>query len=198
MSILIAGTAHIYWWPWLKAKYGYTDAQSRPYTGNLQPFFADPNIVQQGFPGSEPYQAAQKGMKVKFFPFADEGYPPYHGAIVAMQKTLTERPDVVKRFLQATMEGWKSFLADPTPAAVIIKKENPNMTDGEIVFAVKKLNEDKAVTGFDAARLGIGAMTDEHWKKTRDFMVEYGLLKPETDWRRAYTLQFIKDLKVMP
>ena len=46
--------------------------------------------------------------------------------------------------------------------------------------------------------MGIGAMTDERWAKTRDFMVEYGLLKPETDVRRAYTTRFIKDLKVMP
>jgi hypothetical protein len=50
------------WWPWLKAKYRYTEEQIRPYTFNLQPFFADPNVVQQAYPTSEPYQAQQKGM----------------------------------------------------------------------------------------------------------------------------------------
>ena len=58
-TILVAGTGTTYWWPWLKAKYGYTDAQMRPYTFNLQPFFADPNIAQQAFASSEPYQAQQ-------------------------------------------------------------------------------------------------------------------------------------------
>jgi NitT/TauT family transport system substrate-binding protein len=197
-TILIAGTAHLYWWPWLKKKYGYTDAQTRPYTGNLQPFFNDPNIVQQAFPSAEPYQAAQKGMKVKFFPFADEGYPPYHGAIVTLQKTIAERPDMVARFVRATVEGWKSFLADPAPASVLIKRANPAMTDGEIAFAVQRFKDTKVVTGGDAATQGIGTMSDARWKKTRDFMVESGLLKPETDWQRAYTTRFVNDLKVMP
>ena len=197
-TILIASTAHLYWWPWLKKKYGYTDAQTRPYTGNLQPFFADNNVVQQAFPTSEPYQVAQKGMKYKFFPFAAEGYPPYHGALVTLQKTIDAKPDMVARFVRATAEGWKSFLADPAPAAVLIKRENPNMTDGEIAFAVQKLKDSQAVTGGDAAQLGIGAMTEARWKKNFDFMVESGLISPTTEWRKAYTTRFIDDLKVMP
>ena len=60
-TILVAGTGTTYWWPWVKKKYGYTDAQMRPYTFNMQPFFNDPGIVQQAFPSSEPYQAEQKG-----------------------------------------------------------------------------------------------------------------------------------------
>lgn len=197
-TILVAGTAHLYWWPWLKKKYGYTDAQSRPYTSNLQPFLTDPNIVQQALAAAEPYQVAQKGVKVKFFPFAAEGYPPYHGALVTTQKTIDERPQVVARFVQASLEGWKSFLADPSPAAALIKKDNPAMSDGELAFALQKFKDSQVVTGGDAARLGIGAMTDARWKRTRDFMVEYGLLKPETNWQRAYTLRFAKDAGVMP
>ena len=45
------------WWPWLRRKYGYTDAQTQPYTFNLQPFFNDKNVVQQSYPSSEPFQA---------------------------------------------------------------------------------------------------------------------------------------------
>ncbi|MFO1268741.1 MAG: ABC transporter substrate-binding protein [Rubrivivax sp.] len=196
-TILIASTAHLYWWPWLKAKYGYTDAQSRPYTSNLQPFFADKNIVQQAVASAEPYQAAEKGVKAKFFPFARDGYPPYHGAITTVGKNVAERADMVQRLVRATLEGWKSFLADPAPAAEAIKKANPNMTDGEIAFGLRYFRESKVLTGGDAAQLGIGAMTDERWQKTRDFMVEYGLLKPTTDWTKAYTLRFVRDLRIM-
>src|SRR5574337_431222 len=197
-TILVAGTGTTYWWPWVKKKYGYTDAQMRPYTFNLQPFFADPNIVQQGFPSSEPYQAAQKGLKVKFFLLSDEGYPPYTQAITTTQKMVTERPDVVARFVRASIEGWKSYLANPAPANALIKKDNPNMSDGQLAFGLEKLKELQIVTGGDAAKQGIGAMTDERWKKTADFMMDYGLLKRDTDYRKAYTLQFVKDVKVMP
>ena len=197
-TILVAGTGTTYWWPWLKAKYGYSDAQMRPYTFNLQPFFADNNIAQQAFASSEPYQAAQKGVKANFLLLADDGYPPYTGAITTTQKTIAERPDVVARFVKATLEGWKSFMDDPAPAIEIIKKENQNMTDGQIAYAMQRMRDMKVVTGGDAAKLGIGAMTDERWKKTADFMIAAGLLKPTTDWKKAYTLQFVKDVHVMP
>jgi len=197
-TILMAGTANLYWWPWLKRKYGYRDDQTRPYTGNLQPFLADPNIAQQAIATAEPYQVAQKGVKFRFFPFAEDGYPPYHGAIVTLQKTIDAKPDMVARFVRATAEGWKSFLADPAPAAVLLKRDNPNMTDGELAFAVAKLRESKALTGGDAARLGIGIMTEARWKRTFDFMVEYGLIPPNVDWHKAYTTRFVDDLKVMP
>ena len=197
-TILVAGTGTTYWWPWLKTKYGYSDAQMRPYTFNLQPFFADPNIAQQAFASSEPYQAQQKGVKANFLLLADEGYPPYTGSITTTQKMVAERPDVVARFVKATLEGWKSFMENPAPSIETIKKENPNMTDGQIAYAMQRMKEMKVVTGGDAARLGIGAMTDERWKKTADFMVAAGLLKPTTDWKKAYTLQFVKDVHVMP
>ena len=197
-TILVAGTGTTYWWPWVKKKYGYTDAQMRPYTFNLQPFFADPNIVQQAFPSSEPYQAEQKGMKAKFFLLSSEGYPPYTQAITTTQKMVAEKPDVVARFVRASIEGWKSYLANPAPGNALIKKDNPNMTDGQLAYGMAKLKELQVVSGGDAATQGIGTMSDARWKKTADFMVEWGLLKPETDYRKGYTLQFVKDVKVMP
>jgi NitT/TauT family transport system substrate-binding protein len=197
-TILVAGTGTTYWWPWVKKKYGFTDDQMRPYTFNLQPFFNDPKLAQQAFPGSEPYQAEQKGVKTRFFLLSEAGYPPYTGAITTTQKMVAEKPDVVARFVRATMEGWKSYMENPEPANALIKRDNPNMTDGQIAYGIRKMKELKVLSGGDAARLGIGAMTDERWKKTADFMKEWGLLKPETDVRKAYTLQFVKDLRVMP
>jgi len=197
-TVLVAGTGTTYWWPWVKKKYGLTDAHMRPYTFNLQPFFADPKIVMQAFPGSEPYQAQQKGVKTNFFLLSAQGYPPYTQAITTTRKMVEDKPDVVQRFVRASLEGWKSFLANPAPAFELIKKDNPNMTDGQLAYGVAKLKELGVVTGGDAAKQGIGAMTDERWERTAKFMVEWGLLKPETDWRRAYTTRFVKDVHVMP
>src|ERR1700719_5171829 len=84
--ILIAGSSRITFCPWLRAKYGFTDDQIRPYTFNLQPFFADKNIAQQAYPSSEPYQAQEQNEKVKFFLLADGGYPPYGSTSVTTQE----------------------------------------------------------------------------------------------------------------
>ena len=197
-TILAGSTAHSTWLPWMKAKYGYTDGQVRPYTFNLQPFFADPAIAQQAYPSSEPFQAMKKDVKVNFFLFADDGYPPYGTTIVTMQKMVAEKPDLVARFVKASIEGWKSYLADPAAGNELIKKDNPKMEDEQIAFGIKRMKELKVFDGGDAAKLGAGIMTDARWEQTYKFMVAAGLLKADTDWKKAYTTQFVKDLKIMP
>src|SRR5216684_2158892 len=89
-TILVATPGRASWWPWLKAKYKYTDEQTRPYTFNLQPFIADKNIVQQSYPSSEPYAAQQAGVPAKFFLFAADGYPPY-GATMVTTKPFVDK-----------------------------------------------------------------------------------------------------------
>ncbi len=197
-SILAATTAHTTWLPWLKSKYGIADSQIKPYTFNLQPFFADDKVAQQAYPSSEPFQAMKNGKKVNFFLFADEGYPPYGTTIVTTQKMISEKPDVVARFVKASIEGWKSYLADPAPGNALIKKDNPKMEDEQIAFGVKRMKELHVFDGGDAATLGAGVITDARWEQTYKFMVAAGLLKPETEWKKAYTTKFVKDLKVMP
>jgi NitT/TauT family transport system substrate-binding protein len=197
-TVLVSTSGRTTWWPWLKAKYQLDDANSRVYTFNLQPFFADPKAAQQAYASSEVFAADKAGVKAKFFLFAADGYPPYGTTIVTMQKTAREKPELVARFVKATMEGWKSYLANPAPANLLIKQDNPNMKDDQLAWGLAKLKEYRMVDGGDAATQGIGVMTDARWQKTRDFMVGAGLLKAETDWKKAYTTQFVKDLKVMP
>jgi|ERR1700722_3045607 NitT/TauT family transport system substrate-binding protein len=195
-TILVATAGRSTWWPWLKAKYKYTEEQTRPYTFNLQPFFVDPNVVQQAYPTSEPFQAEQKGMPVKYFLFAADGYPPYGTTMVATRPLVDKKPDVIARFIKASLEGWKSYLADPAPANALIRADNPHMSEAQLAFAVRQLKALKVLDGGDAATMGIGIMTPERWKATYNFAVAAGLLKPGVDWKAAFTDRFVKDLKI--
>ena len=197
-TILVASSGRTTWWPWLKAKYNYTEEQTRPYTFNLQPFFADRGLAQQAYPSSEPFQAQTRGVKANFFLFADDGYPPYGTTIVSTHKLVADKPDLVARFVRASIEGWKSYLADPAPANELIRKDNPNMTQEQLDFAVRRIKELKVFDGGDAATMGAGVITEARWRNTYDYMVRSGLLKADTDWRRAFTTQFVRDLKIMP
>jgi NitT/TauT family transport system substrate-binding protein len=197
-TILVANNNRTSWWPWLKAKYDLSESQARPYTFNLQPFFADTNVVQQAYPSSEPFQAQQRGVPTKFFLFADDGYPPYGTTIVTTQALLKAKPDVVKRFVEASMKGWVSYLKDPAPANALIKKDNPNMTDAQIAFGISQLKALKVLDSGDAAKNGVGTMTEARWKATRDYMVKEGLLKADTPWQQAFTLDIVRQIKVMP
>jgi NitT/TauT family transport system substrate-binding protein len=196
-TILVATPGRSSWWPWLRRKYGYSDTQTQAYTFNLQPFFNDKNVVQQSYPSSEPFQAMQKGVPVKFFLFADNGYPPYGTTMVATTKFVAERPDVARRFVKASIEGWKSYLkGDPAPGNGLIKADNPKMSDEQIAFGIKRLNELEVADGGDAKTMGMGIITEARWKATYELMVQEGLLPKETDWTKGFTTQFVKDLKI--
>jgi NitT/TauT family transport system substrate-binding protein len=196
-DILIASSSHSTFWPWLKAKYGFAETQARAYTFNLQPFFADPNVAQQAYPSSEPFQAMQKGVKTNYFLFADDGYPPYGTTMVTTTKLL-EKPDVLKRFVRASMEGWKSYLTgDPSPGNALIKADNPKMSDEQIAYGIKRMKELHVVDGGDAKTMGIGMMTEARWKATYDFMVAGGLLDKSVDYKKAYTTKLIDGMKIM-
>jgi NitT/TauT family transport system substrate-binding protein len=194
--ILIAGSSRTTFWPWLRAKYGFTDDQIRPYTFNLQPFFADKSVAQQAYPSSEPYQAEQQHEKVNFFLLADGGYPPYGSTIVTTEKMIAEKPGVVERFVKASLEGWYDYMKNPAPANELIKADNPKMTDGQLAFALEQMKKMKVIDRGDAATLGVGIITADRYRKTYEFLVSGGLLDPKVDWQKTFDDRFVKNLKI--
>jgi NitT/TauT family transport system substrate-binding protein len=200
-TVLISSASHTSFWPWLRSAYGLSDAQTRPYTFNIQPFLADRNIVQQGYFSSEPFAIEQAaGFKPQVFLLADHGWPPYSTTIVCMERTVRERPQQVAAFVRASMEGWKSYLqGNPAPANALIQRDNPNMTDVQIAHSIALMKSSGMVFGGDAATQGIGVITDARMQATYDLLVKLGLLDGQkVDVKRTYTTQFVRDLRVMP
>ena len=198
-TLLIGAQAQRGYWPWLKAKFGFTDEQTRPYTFNIQPFVADKNSAQQGYLTSEPYAIQKAGVKSTVLMFSDHGFPAYATTVSCMEKTVKERSKQVAAFVKASAEGWKSYLENPAPANALIKKDNPNMTDDQLAYSVAKLKEMGMITGGDAAKLGIGVITDARSKASYDFLVTAKLLDPsKVELAKTYTTEFIKDAKVLP
>jgi NitT/TauT family transport system substrate-binding protein len=197
-TLLIGQASETTFWPWLKARFGFTDAQKRPYAFSVQQFLVDKKVAQQGYATSEPYAIEKAGIKPVVFLLADQGYPPYAQTIVTTRKVLAERPEALRKFLLASAEGYKSYLANPAPGNALVKKANPQMEDGMLAFSVAKMKSFGLVTGGDAATQGILTMTDARWKKTYDFMASAGLAKPDVDYAKAYTLDLVKAVRVLP
>lgn len=195
--LLVAAAADVTFWPWLKMKFGYSDDMKRPYAFNIAPFLVDSNIAQQGYLTAEPYSLEGRGVQARVFLLPDFGYPPYGQVIATTFEMTVKHPDVVASFVRASVEGWRSYLANPGPGNALIKRDNPQMTDMQLAYSVQKIRLHKLVTGGDAASLGIGTMTDARWKQTFDFMVGSGMVAASLDYRKAYTLRFIKDIHVV-
>jgi NitT/TauT family transport system substrate-binding protein len=191
--ILIGAQGRTSYWPFLRRRFGFSDEQIRPYTFNIQPFLADRNAIQQGFLSSEPYAAQQAGARPKVFLIADAGYGNYQTTIDITTRLMNEKRDAIQRFVSATMEGWTQYMRgqDVAAANALIKRDNPEMDDAKIAYAVRVMNEQGIVLSGDAERLGIGAMTHERWQAFYESTRDVGLNPPNMDFRRAYTLDFV-------
>ena len=178
---------------WLKADYGFVDAQVRPYTFNPQPFLADRNSAMQGYVTSEPYAIEkQTRMKPKVFLIADYGFSSYSTLIETRRDLAQGKPDLVQRFVDASTIGWYNYIyGNNTPANDMIKRQNPEMTDDLLAYSVAKMKEYGIVDSGDALELGIGAMTDARMANFFDKMVRAGVTKASLDYRKSYTLRFV-------
>jgi len=191
--ILVADATVSSFWQWLKAKYGFTDSQIRKYTFNLAPFLTDKNAIQEGYLSSEPYTIEQEGhIKPQVFLLSDYGYPGYAAFILATDEMISDHPDVVQKFVDASIRGWVDYLyGDPMPANELIKSANPEMTDELLAHAITTLKAHGIVDSGDTEKLGVGAMTDARWQRFLDEMSTTGVFPKGLDVHSAYTLEFI-------
>jgi NitT/TauT family transport system substrate-binding protein len=179
---------------WIKANYpGFKDEQYKPYQFNPGPFLADPKSAQQGYVTSEPYAVKQQaGWDPKIFLFADAGYTDYSTTIETTQTMVDNKPDLVQRFVDASIIGWYNYLyGDNKVANDQIKKDNPDMTDEQIAFSIKALKDNGIVMSGDALTKGIGCITDARFKDFFDKVASVKIEDPSLDYKKSYTTKFV-------
>ncbi|ADH90126.1 NMT1/THI5 like domain protein [Ancylobacter novellus DSM 506] len=181
------------YYQWLVADYGFSENQVKPYTFNAAPFLVDKNSAMQGYITSEPYAVEQQGgFKPKLFLLADYGFDTYATTIETRTQLVEQNPDLVQRFVDASIIGWYNYLyGDNAKANALIKQDNPEMTDAMIAFSIEKMKAYGIVDSGDTKTMGIGAMTDARVKSFYDKMVQAKVVKPDIDYRKAYTLKFV-------
>ncbi len=178
---------------WMESAYGFKEEMVKPYTYSVGPFLADPKSAQQGYVTSEPYAVEKTAhFKPNIFLLADLGFNTYATTIETRQELVDKQPDLVQRFVNASIIGWYHYLyGDNTKANEAIKKDNPDMTDDQIAYSIAKMKQYGLVDSGDTEKLGIGAMTDERMKSFYDKMVKAGVVPANIDYKKAYTLQFV-------
>ena len=178
---------------WLRLAYGFKDESIRPYNFNSAPFIHNKNAIQQGYVTAEPYEIERQGhFKPNVFLLSDYGYDTYSTLIVTRTEIVEKNPDLVQRFVDASAIGWYHYLyGDNSKANELIKTDNPDISDDQIAFSIDEMKKHGVVDSGDSLTLGIGAMTDARWKDFFDKMVQIGMVGANTDYKKAYTLQFV-------
>jgi NitT/TauT family transport system substrate-binding protein len=197
LTLFISQEGIATYFQWLKADYGFKDSQVKPYTSNAQPFLVNKKSAMQGYVTSEPF-AIEKSAKFtpKVFLLADQGLGGYSTLIETRRDLVDKKPNLVQRFVDASIFGWYNYIYhDNSAANALIKKQNPEMTNDLLAYSVAAMKKYGIVDSGDATTLGVGAMTDAHIKDFFDEMARAGVVKAGLDYRKGYTLQFV-DKKV--
>lgn len=191
--IMISAGARSGLWLFLKARFGFTDDQIRPYNFSMTPFLVDKSLIMEGFLSSEPFQIeTQGGFKPVVNLLADNGFDNYSDVILVRKRLVDSKPDVVKAFVEASAEGWYHYLyGDAAPGNALIRAANKDMTQAIIDNAITVMKAHGVVDSGDSLMLGIGAMTPARWKAFLDVMTSAGVYKPGVDSTRAFTTRFV-------
>ncbi|HEY1943236.1 MAG TPA: ABC transporter substrate-binding protein [Roseiarcus sp.] len=178
---------------WMRAVWGFSNEKVKPYNFNSAPFIADKHSIQEAYVTSEPLGVEREGgFKPNVFLLHDYGLAGYATTILTRRDIAQKRPDLVQRFVDASAIGWYHYLyGDNRQANALIKKDNPEMTDDQIAYSIAKMKEYGIVDSGDALKLGIGAMTDARMKAFFDELVKAKMVKPDLDYKKIYTLQFV-------
>jgi len=193
LTLFVSPEGMASYYQWLKADYGFKDTQTKPYTFNPQPFLADNKSAMQGYVTSEPFVIEQAAkFKPKVFLLADQGFSAYSTLLETRRDLVAKKPDLVQRFVDASIVGWYNYIYhNNAPANALIKRQNPEMSDDLLAYSVATMKQYGIVDSGDAGTLGVGAMTDARMKDFFDEMVRAGVAKRGLDYRKGYTLQFV-------
>ena len=177
---------------WLKyviRRYNLHNVREIPATLSIANFIAEPGYVQQIFVTSEPFFAQQAGVKVRSILISSSGYDPYRVQFTT-RAFAAQHPDVVRKFVQASIQGWRHYLADPGPTDAALLKLNPALNPAQEAFTAAALKNGGFITGDDPSGAQIGQMTAARWNTIYEQLKSLGILQGPVDPSTAYTLQF--------
>lgn len=191
---LIAKDAQFSWWQWLKVTHGFRDEALKPYNYHLGPFLANPKAIQQGYSVAEPIYVEKQGrFKPVVHLLADHGFSTYSTVIEARTETVARRPDLVQRFVDASIIGWVHYLyGDRQATHALMRRDNPEMTEDELEASVTLMKRQGIVDSGESLAQGIGTMNPARIRDFYEQMVNTGLYKPgDVDLSRVATVQFV-------
>jgi NitT/TauT family transport system substrate-binding protein len=193
LTLLVSKEGIVTYFQWMKSKYGFSESKVKPYTFNAQPFIVNREIAMEGYVTSEPYAVEKAaGFKPNVVLLADYGFNAYSTLIETRRDLVDKKPDLVQRFVDASVVGWYHYLyGDNSAGNAMIRKLNPEMTDELLAYSVAKMKEYGIVDSGDTIKNGIGAMTDERMADFFEKMVSAGVVKSTIDYRQGYTLRFV-------
>lgn len=192
-TVLMSKDGQFSSWRWMVKEHGFQEEQLRPYGYNLAQFLNDKSVVQQAYVTAEPIYAEAAGAKVDTYLFADYGFSTYGGILEARTDMMEKNPDLVQRFVDASIEGWYNFLyGDRTAAYKLILEANPDMTVEKLDKEMKQFEKFAIIDAGEAKEKGIGAVDLQRVKEFHALAERSGIIDAGTvDVTKVATDKFV-------
>ncbi len=130
-----------------------------------------------------------KGHQLNLIWPCDYGIHMYSDTLFTTEQLIAENPDLVTRFLRATLKGWQDAVGDAGMAVEMTmryaKEANPDLQ-----LAMMEAQLPLVHTGEEH----IGWMKREMWQGMYKTLLEQGLAPANLDWDKLYTLQFLEQI----
>jgi NitT/TauT family transport system substrate-binding protein len=179
------------WFEYIAKRFQLNNVHEIPAMMNVANFVANPDYIQQAFATSEPFFAHQAGVETRVLLTSDAGYSPYR-VMFTTRDFLQQHPDVVAKFVRASLKGWKDYLNDPAPAHAAIAKLNPALNPEWMQFSWQQLRDGNFVTGDDPSGVQLGQMDPKRWDTMYSQLLDLKVIGKPFDPSTAYTLQFLR------
>jgi NitT/TauT family transport system substrate-binding protein len=181
----IAAQTGATWLKYVILRYNLRQVREIPSTLSIANFLADPGYVQQVFVTSEPFFAKQAGAEVRTLLISSSGYDPYRVSF-ATRDFVTQHPDVVAKFVRASIRGWQAYLSDPAATNALLLKLNPALNPAQEAYSAQALRDGGFITG----NAQIGHMSAARWQTDYEQLKALGILHGPLDPATAYSLRF--------
>jgi NitT/TauT family transport system substrate-binding protein len=175
----------------LKSQLPLDNVRIVSYSGSIAKFLVDDQFAQQGYVFSEPIVARQRGADPLPLMVSELGFNPYTGLVLTHRDLIEQQPELVRKFVRATIRGWQRFLQDPQTANAEIHRLNPEMDAKSLAQAVDVVRKLCLTAGSDVAELG--KMVPARWEKLARQLEGIELLPTDQKeaWAKAFTTEFL-------
>jgi NitT/TauT family transport system substrate-binding protein len=184
----IAAQTGATWLKYVTHRYDLHQIREVPSTLSIASFLADPGYVQQIFITSEPFFARQAGADVRTLLISSSGYDPYRVSFTT-RDFMTQHPDLVAKFVRASIRGWQAYLSDPAATNTYLLKLNPALNPAQEAYSAQALRDGGFITG-DPGNPQTGRMTAARWQTLYEQLKSLGILHGPVDPTSTYSLSF--------
>ena len=179
------------WWEFMVSKFKLDRVREIPATYSVANFLQDPNYIQQAFVTSEPYFAEKAGVQTRMLMNKDAGYDPYR-VFYTSSDFARQHPEVVAKFVRASVRGWRDYMKNPAEANAMILKLNPALNPDWMLYSYGALRDGHFITGEDASGASVGQFDAARWQTLYQQLMELHVVKKPIDVNAAFTTQFLK------